>query len=96
MFSNIAAYSKALVPIVVMIAAFVQTKWGIPLNIGDSEALVVVGIFTAMLTYLIPNKPPEVTKVEVPSVTKIDVDTVKEVTEESPEVNLVKTRKKVS
>lgn len=50
----ITAIRKALVPLGVLLVAFVAQKLGVDVNADQSE-VVVGAIITAVLTYLIPN-----------------------------------------
>lgn len=71
---NLTSMNKAFVPLVVMGFAYLSTKFGINFGIGDQEALVILGLVTSWLTYLIPNKEKPVLEVPV-EVVPLTVDT---------------------
>lgn len=50
-----AKYSKAFVPLVVMLFALLGNRFGINFGIGEEQAAVLLGLVTSWLVFLIPN-----------------------------------------
>ena len=52
-------FNKFWAAAVMALVAFIRSYFGIDLGVDDTAATAIVAAFTALLVWLIPNKPPE-------------------------------------
>jgi len=53
-------YNKFWVAVLMAIVAFVRARFNIDLGIDDATASGIVGAISAILVYVVPNKPSKV------------------------------------
>lgn len=53
---NILKYSKALVPLTLTIVALANAYFGTEIPIGETEAIMITGLITTFVVWLVPNK----------------------------------------
>lgn len=52
----LAQYNKALVPLVMAGVYFLNATYGFEIPLKESDVMVVFGVVTSVLTWLVPNK----------------------------------------
>lgn len=49
-------YNKALVPLVMTLVYFLNTRYGIEIPLKESDVVIAIGIITGFITWAVPNK----------------------------------------
>ncbi len=55
----LAQYNKALVPLVMSLIYFLNTYYGIEIPLDETSVMILFGVITSLLTWLVPNKKTE-------------------------------------
>lgn len=52
-------YNKAFVPLVMTIIYFLNAYYGIEIPLDETSLMIIFGVITSFLTWLVPNKKEE-------------------------------------
>ncbi len=55
----LAQYNKAFVPLVMTLIYFFNAQFGIEIPLDESTVVILIGVVTSFITWLVPNKELE-------------------------------------
>lgn len=55
----LAQYNKAFVPLIMALIYFLNAQFGIEIPLDESTVVILIGVITSFITWLIPNKELE-------------------------------------